>query len=100
VVWIRGQQLVAKRHRASGATAVDQLPRSAARGDGPDHRNDRRDADAARDEDVLLSIDELEVIARALDSGQVALGELVVHMLRSAPACHLAQHSDFQLRSV
>ena len=68
------RQLVEERHRRPGAAAVDEPPLGARRLGRGDHRQDRRDADAARDEEVARRGHEREVVARPAHPHDVARG--------------------------
>ena len=59
-----------------------------------EHRQDRRDADAARHEDVARCRLQPEVVARTADLDVVAGAQRVVDVRRAAAAGVLAQHAE------
>src|SRR5262245_46831907 len=75
-------ELVGEGHRRLRAASVEQGPVAAYPLDFLEHRENRCDADTARDEAVLRRVDQCKVVARAADPHCGSLREVVVHILR------------------
>jgi hypothetical protein len=97
---VPGPQLVAERHRGEGPATVGQGPGSARRLGRRDHRQDGRDADAARNEQVAPGELKGEVVARSPGTHAAAFCEHIMHVAGPAPARGLAQHGDTPGRGV
>ena len=84
-------QLVEKGCRLGRARQIDQLelalPR---RAEVADHRQDRRDADAARDEQILRRRNQFEIVARLGHGDVVALARRIDEIHRAAAAERIA----------
>src|SRR3954467_14201614 len=93
-------EFVQKCHRAAAAAPVVQLPFCTGRPDGLDHRQNRGDADAARNEYVTWGFDEREVVAWAADVDCGSSEQGLVDVLGSAPALRLTQDGDSPHRAI
>jgi hypothetical protein len=86
---------VEKRHVGTRAARIVKLPGTVLRRELLRHAPDRRDADAAGDEDDVLGIlDEREIVARRADLDRVPDAHLVEDVARAAAALRIALDAD------
>src|SRR5262249_54432603 len=87
-------ELVYKGHRRPGPSAIKQRPVAAFSLDLLEHRENRSNADTARDEPVARCVNEWKVVARAAHLQGDSLLEVVVNVLRTTATVGIAQHPD------
>ena len=84
-----------ERHAIGRARAVVHVERHAGREQSFRHAEDRRDADPAREQQVVRSVGgERKLVARHADPHGIALPDFVVDRARPAAAIGIAQHGD------
>jgi hypothetical protein len=87
-------KLAGERHMRPRPCAVVQPPVGARRVRGRDHRQQRRDPDAARDEHVPGPAHQRKVVPRQADGQLGAVPDLPVQVAGAAAAVLLQQHRD------
>ena len=91
----RGRDAVAKGRALARARAVVHLEVRAGHGQPLGHAQDRRDADAAGQQQVALRlVGQREVVLRRADLQHVAFAHQFVHRQRAAARGRVAQHAD------
>ena len=84
-----------KRHVRARAAGIIELPRAAELGEPLHHAPDRRDADAAGEQDDVAGVFlQREVVARRADPERLADAQFVVNVTRAAPARRIALDAD------